>query len=208
MITELTVENELVTKTPLDYKQIQSWIRTPESDGRESLETRFFTALTEFADLLGEGRQGPEGQFTGRNFCDLSSAIFLQALKHKFGPDIDAQIVSKEIPLPSDKKGRVELYPHTYIRFKGTDGEIYFLDPTYGQMNERLNRIAIDKAANEEAYYGIAAFSRGERITTEYGENLLQTTPQDLLKWVTLFPKRLKYSTLMEKYNNLLQAFN
>lgn len=53
-----------------------------------------------------------------------------------------------------EKKGNYTLYlNHTVIKFKGEDGKTYFIDPTYGQINPRLNRIVIDNSINQRCYY-------------------------------------------------------
>lgn len=63
--------------------------------------------------------------------------------------DTQMKLIQNEV-----NKGNNNLDPnHTVIKFKGTDGKTYFIDPTYGQINPRLNRIVIDNSINQRCYY-------------------------------------------------------
>lgn len=63
---------------------------------------------------------------------------------------------------------------HVWLRFKGQDHTNYFIDPTYGQINRRLNRIVIDEANHEQQYFH---YDREPEIITERFKKFITHCP-------------------------------
>lgn len=144
---------ELPEKRSLDAHLVRDWLREHE--------VGFGNALKEYADQLGD-RSGyetfhlPSGEFnnvfTGSKLCLRASAAMLDALKNKFGEDADVKVITNRV----ESKHRPCLKGLTHVRlsFQGNDGNKYFIDPTYGQIDRRINRIILDDMGKEREYYG------------------------------------------------------
>lgn len=101
---------------------------------------------------------------TNAGFCGLSSAILLYAIKEHFGQEIVIRGTSSLVSVPNlfyitddpadfEKVNGFKLH-HIRLHFPTQDGNAYFIDPTYGQLNRRINRIVIERIEKEKDYYG------------------------------------------------------
>ncbi|MBI2600159.1 hypothetical protein HYW43_04560 [Candidatus Daviesbacteria bacterium] len=195
-------------KTPLNFAEVRSWIRKHE--------VSFLNALTEFGDVTDSGRQrfqAPETAealsiFTGQNLCVDTCAVMLSVIRDKFGKDADIEIVtaSAQVVTPDTKhykQGVDVTVGHVWLRFKGQDGIHYFIDPTYGQINRRLNRIVIDKVDNEQEYFH---YNNNPAIITEKIEKnfrVIEGLYQDLAASPSA-SQRAFHAKLSEVYKSLV----
>ncbi len=175
------------THIPLPLREIKPWFR--------EREVPFLDALREYGDLRGKGRKTftinrvPTGRFTGDSLCWEASAIILEGLITDFGRKIQARIVDTYVDStnvlldPEDgivldpRKKYFPLSPvtshpmidHRWVEFSCADsgGEPSggFADGTFGQVNMALNRVVVDYARNEQAYYGYLL--QPENVTSE-----------------------------------------
>ncbi|MDO8498462.1 MAG: hypothetical protein Q7S44_01625 [bacterium] len=170
--------SEFFHEKPLDLPKFREWIKEHQWN--------FLNALTDYGDLVGTGRKffwqlgsfrspNPHFQinqvreldvFTGSGFCALTCAIMFQAIKQHFGPEIGLKIMSRSSNVPNiysvtdtpkdhEKIANFKII-HAHLHFLGADGKIYFIDPTYGQINKRVNRVVTDLESKEDDYYGEA----------------------------------------------------
>lgn len=171
-----SAKNEFTFEKPIELQKLHEWIRVHQWN--------FLNALSAYGDLIGTGRKffwqlgsfrssNPRFQinqvreldvFTGSGFCALTSAVMFQAIKQNFSPETVLRIMSRTTTVPNlysvtdsdedyEKISEFKI-KHVHLHFLGEDGKTYFIDPTYGQINKRINRVVIDLESKEDGYYG------------------------------------------------------
>ncbi|CAN5121425.1 hypothetical protein BH11PAT1_BH11PAT1_6760 [soil metagenome] len=149
---------------PLDPTAVKLWIKTKEMP--------FLNALSEYGDMLNQGRKGVGykfndiqfEKFVGAGLCTQASRIMRYGIKKQFGENADIWQVASNVDCKNIDKAdtRIKRIPgqpttteigHAWLRFTGTDGQEWFIDPTYGQINHRLNRIVMSPISKESSYY-------------------------------------------------------
>jgi hypothetical protein len=137
----------------------------------DSIEIPFLSGLKKFGESMGRGFDrfpvGNEGEpfvFTGENICVESSSLLYLGLKKEFGGRTQASIVNgivqkvEYIPPSFGLKGqfRGKDLKHCWVRFIGSDGELYWIDGTVGQVRPTFrDQIMMGPVNLEQRVYGI-----------------------------------------------------
>ena len=124
-------------------------------------EAGFLTALQDYGDQIGRGREKcgtHKGWSTGLNQCDIGTEIYGLALKQRF-PMTQALLSVSLVVIINDfdyyqDEDNLPTKLHGRLNLSTPSGINLFLDPTYGQVNRRLNRVVLDHTSRESIYYG------------------------------------------------------
>jgi len=164
----ITREKKLI----LEKDKVEEFIR---EHGEE-----FLLGLQIYADRISPfaGKEkidignGEEYVFTGIGLCSTACTIFLDGLKEHFSQKLAVWRVHCEIKryFPQD------VSPHQWLRFKTSDGSNYFIEPSYGQIEKRPNRIVLDNISKENEYFPLDGSPvktdfRYDRHPTVYNRN-------------------------------------
>jgi hypothetical protein len=207
MLTELAVTNEREPRKAQSqlYRDLFNWIRPRE--------TPFLSALAAYGLKSGAGFQifpttmpdPTQPIYTGKDLCeDASFALYLAATK-RFGYQYKIQpVISKVIPLSPATISRdhpekckagqsSEGLDHVWLRFEDQkENDTCDVDGTFGQINLRLNRVAIFETKSEPDFYGVG---QSVRVSETYKKSFLtevykyQYILRNFPKELTLFRK-------------------